>query len=403
MSLEERIGVDTRSMGEDRRAVEVDDLEEAVVPVPGKIGDIDDERFYYASQWELIWWRFRRHKVAMISSTLLLLLYLAAIFADFVSPYPAAARFEGYQAAPPMKVHFVDPAEGLQRPFVYAYTRELDQATFRYTFVEDETQKYPIRFFVPGERYKLWGLFESDIHLFGTGEADAPILLFGADRLGRDLFTRTFFGARISLSIGLVGVFLSFLLGVVLGGVSGYLGGLTDEAIQRTIDFLISIPALPLWMALSAALPRDWSVLKTYFAITIILSILGWAGLARVVRGKLLSLREEDYALAAQAAGASQWRIISKHLLPGFTSHLIVSITLAIPGMILGETALSFIGLGMQAPAVSWGVLLQDSQNIVAIAHQAWLLIPAGFVIATVLLFNFVGDGLRDAADPYAQ
>ncbi|GAB4557287.1 MAG: ABC transporter permease [Anaerolineae bacterium] len=361
----------------------------------------EDERFYYATQWELIWWRFRRHRIAMASAILLGLLYFVAIFAEFFSPYLPSTRFEGYQQASPVRIHICKEGEGLQRPFVYAIKRELDPETFRYRFVEDKSRTYPVRFFAKGEPYKLLGLISWDRHLFGVEEV--PILLFGADRLGRDLLSRTFYGARISLSIGLVGVFLSFLLGVILGGISGYMGGVVDDIIQRLIDFLISIPSLPLWMALSAALPRDWPILRTYFAITIILSVLGWAGLARVVRGKILSLREEDYTLAAQAAGASTWRIITKHLLPGFTSHLIVSITLSIPGMILGETALSFIGLGLQPPAVSWGVLLQDAQNLVAIAHQPWMLIPAGFVIGTVLLFNFIGDGLRDAADPYAQ
>ena len=234
-----------------------------------------------------------------------------------------------------------------------------------------------------------------------TGEAGQKAFLFGTDTLGRDVLSRTFYGSSISLSIGFVGVLLSFFIGVTLGGLSGYFGGIIDEVIQRIIDFLLSIPALPFWMALAAALPRDWSVTKTYFAITVILSVIGWSGLARVVRGKLLALREEDYSLAAQAAGASQPRIIFRHLLPGFTSHLIVSLTLAIPGSILGETTLSFLGLGMQPPAVSWGVLLQDAQDMVVVAQQPWRLIPGLFVVVAVLLFNFVGDGLRDAADPY--
>ena len=360
----------------------------------------EEERYYYASQRELIWWRFTRHKAAVVSSVLLLLLYLSAIFAGFLSPYTKDTRFRDFQTAPPTSIHFIKSGGGFQ-PYVYAYDREMNPETFRYLFTEDTSQIHPIKFFTRGEEYKLLGLFPTNIHLFGV--EGAPIFLLGTDQLSRDLFTRILAGARISLSIGLVGVFLSFALGVILGGVSGYFGGLVDDAIQRVIDFLLAIPGLPLWMTLAAALPRDWPVLKIYFAITVILSILGWCGLARVVRGKILQLREEDYTLAAQGAGASPWRIITRHLLPGFTSHLIVSITFSIPGMILSETALSFLGLGMQAPAVSWGVLLQDAQTLSAVAHQPWLLIPALFVIATVILFNFVGDGLRDAADPYAR
>jgi peptide/nickel transport system permease protein len=363
--------------------------------------DASDERYYYASQWQLIRWRFMRHRLAFISLILLVTLYLLATFAEFVTPYITTRRFDGYQSAPPSSIRLFSE-EGLQRPFIYGLERTLDQQTFRYHFTEDTSAVYPIRFFVRGDEYKFWGLWRTNLHLFGTEQGAPPLLLFGADELGRDIFTRTIYGARVSLSIGLIGVMLAFVLGVVLGGISGYFGGIADEIIQRMIDFLISIPQLPFWMALSAALPRDWPVIKTYFAITVILSVVGWTGLARVVRGKLLALREEDYALAAQAAGASQPRIIFRHLMPGFTSHLIVSLTLAVPGSILGETALSFLGLGMQPPAVSWGVLLQDAQNLIAVAHQPWRLIPALFVIGAVLLFNFVGDGLRDAADPYS-
>jgi peptide/nickel transport system permease protein len=360
----------------------------------------EEEKIYYASQWQLIWWKFRRHKLAIFGGVILFLLYFIAIFCEFLSPYTPVTRFEGYQNASPVKIHIIENGK-LQRPFIYGLKRELNLKTFQYEFKEDKTQKYYIHFFSKGEPYKLLGVFSSDKHLFGV--EGTPIFLFGADNMGRCLFSRTFYGARISLSIGLIGVFLSFALGVIIGGVSGYFGGTVDIYIQRIIEFLSSIPTIPLWMGLSAALPKDWPVVKTYFAITIILSIIGWCGLARVVRGKLLSLREEDFTMAARLAGASEWRIITRHLLPSFTSHLIVSITLSIPSMILGETALSFLGLGMQPPAVSWGVLLQDAQNIAAVALYPWKLIPSFFVILTVLAFNFLGDGLRDAADPYAR
>jgi peptide/nickel transport system permease protein len=365
--------------------------------------DAKAERFYYAKQWQLISWRFRRHRLAMASLVLLIVFYLIAIFPGFVAPYGPQTRFAKLQQSPPIRIQWIDESGSLRRPFIYEQVRELDPATFKYIFTDDTSRVYPILFFVEGEPYKILGTFEATRHLFGTGVGGAPLILFGTDELGRDILSRTFHGSTISLSIGFVGVLLSFLIGITLGGLSGYFGGVIDEIIQRIIDFLLSIPALPFWMALAAALPREWSVTKTYFAITVILSIIGWSGLARVVRGKLLALREEDYSLAAKAAGASQPRIIFRHLLPGFTSHLIVSLTLAIPGSILGETTLSFLGLGMQPPAVSWGVLLRDAQDMVVVAQQPWRLIPGLFVVIAVLLFNFVGDGLRDAADPYSS
>ncbi len=371
------------------------------------VGSVDerleaaDERFHYANPWKLIMWRFRRHRLAMVSLGVLILLYLGALFAEFVSPYTATWRAEGLQMMPPSKIHIFHEGS-LHRPFIYGLEKTLDPETFKYIFTEDTSTPYPIFFFTQGVEYKMWGQWPMSIHLFGTGEDAPPIMLFGSDQLGRDIFSRTIYGSRISLSIGLFGVLISFMIGVTIGGVSGYFGGTTDELIQRIIDVIISIPLIPFWMALSAALPRTWTSTQTFLAITLILAAVTWTGLARVVRGKLLALREEDYALAAQVAGASKARIIFRHLMPGFTSHLIVSITLAIPVAILGETALSFLGLGIQPPAVSWGVLLQDGQDLVAVAQQPWRLIPAIFVIGTVLLFNFVGDGLRDAADPYS-
>ena len=365
-----------------------------------------DEQYYYASQWRLMWWRFKRHRMALISAFLLILLYLMAAFADFIAPYETTERFRRYQQAPPSTIHWFDE-NGFRGPYVYAVEQERDMETLRVTFVENRDEIIPIQFFVESEPYKIWGIFEVRHKLFGLGEAGERarigIWLFGLDSLARDVFSRTVYGARISLTIGVVSVALTFILGTLLGGISGYFGGKIDYVIQRVIEFLRAIPQLPLWMTLAAAVPKEWPPLNVYFAITLILALLNWVGLARVVRGRLLSMREEDYALAARSSGASDFRIIVTHLLPGFTSHLILSVTLMIPQMILYETALSFLGLGMQPPAVSWGVLLQDFRDILAIFHIPWLLIPAFFVLATVLLFNFVGDGLRDAADPYSN
>lgn len=379
----------------------VDDAEDRSIGSIAERAEASDERFYYANPWKLVWWRFRRHRLALIALVLLVLLYLSALFADFVSPYSATWRAEGLQMMPPSSIHIFHEGQ-LHRPFVYGLAKTLDQETFKYIFTEDTSKPHPILFFVQGEEYDVLGMWPMNLRLFGTSEEAPPIMLFGSDELGRDIFSRTIYGSRISLSIGLFGVLISFIIGVLIGGISGYFGGTTDELIQRLIDVLISIPLIPFWMALSAALPRTWSSTQTFLAITLILAAVNWTGLARVVRGKLLALREEDYALAAQVAGASKARIIFRHLMPGFTSHLIVSITLAIPVAILGETALSFLGLGILPPAVSWGVLLKDAQDLVAVAQQPWRMIPAAFVIGTVLLFNFVGDGLRDAADPYS-
>jgi len=359
-----------------------------------------EEEYYIASQWQLMWRKFKKHKLAIFGGSILAIFYFVAIFCEFFSTYDIYKRYTKYIYCPPQRVHFFDEKGNFHlRPFVYGLKRKIDPVSWRKVYIEDKARKCPIYFFVHGDKYKFWNLFSSNLHLLGVKEG--TIFLFGTDKLGRDLFSRTLYAARISLFIGLVGVFLSFILGCIFGGISGYYGGAADMIIQRVIEFLISMPTIPLWMALSAALPKDWSPIKVYFGITIILSIVGWCSLARVVRGKLLELREEDFAMAAKIAGATDGKIITKHLLPSFLSYLIVSLTLSIPNMILGETSLSFLGLGLRPPVVSWGVLLKEAQNVHTVSLHPWLLIPALFVIITVLAFNFLGDGLRDAADPY--
>jgi len=358
-----------------------------------------EERYYIASQWELMWRKFTKHKLALLGGSILVILYLGAIFCEFFSAHDLYKRYPKYIYCPPQRIRFFDEEGFHFRPFVYGLTVRSNPETLRREYTVDKTKKYPTYFFVRGDEYKLWNLFPSDIHLFGL--KDSVFFLFGTDSLGRDLFSRNLFASRISLSIGLVGVAISFVLGCLLGGISGYYGGTSDMVIQRIIEFSISIPTIPLWMALSAALPPRWPPIKVYFGITVILSVIGWSGLARVVRGKLLELREEDFVMAAKISGTSEPGIIARHLLPSFLSYLIVNLTLRIPWMILGETSLSFLGLGIRPPAVSWGTLLKDGQNIRAIAQSPWLLIPGLSVIVTVLAFSFLGDGLRDAADPY--
>jgi len=332
---------------------------------------------------------------------ILVLIYGSAILADFLAPYDIYKRHTAYIYSPPQQIHVIDE-EGVfhLRPFVYGWTTRRDPVTYELLYEEDTSQKYPIRFLRAGDRYNHWGLIPSETRLIGVDEP-GTLFIFGTDNLGRDILSRILAAARVSLSIGLVGVAFSFLLGCALGGISGYYGGAPDTFIQRLIEFLLSIPTIPLWMALAAAVPPDWPPLQVYLMITVILSIVGWCGLARVVRGKLISLRTEDYVVAAAIAGATDARIIRRHLLPAFMSYLIVNLTLAIPGMILGETALSFLGLGLRAPVVSWGVLLSVAQDVKVVILYPWVLIPGAFVVVTVLAFNFLGDGLRDAADPY--
>ena len=362
----------------------------------------EETEAYAASQWQLMWWKFRKHHLAMAAGMVIVALYVVAVFCEFLAPYTLNHRQVAYAFAPPQRLQFVSD-EGVHLwPFVYGIKGVRHPETLRKFYVEDREQRYAVRLFVRGAPYRFWGLFEMDIHLFGVDEG-GTLFLLGTDHLGRDLLSRIIYGSRISLTIGLVGVTLSFVFGLVIGVVSGYYGGWIDNLIQRGIEILRSFPSIPLWMALAAALPSSWSPLQIYMGITVVLSFIGWTGLARQVRGKILSLREEDFATAALLAGASRWRIMTRHLLPSFMSHIIVSLTLAVPGMILGETSLSFLGLGLRPPVTSWGVLLKEAQNVQAVAFQPWLLTPVVFVIITVLAFNFVGDGLRDAADPYSR
>ena len=366
-----------------------------------KVEDEENESYYLASSWQLMRRKFFKHKLALFGGLVLLIFYIVGpLFAGFFSPADVMHRHRGYVLAPPQVPQIFHEGR-LRRPFVYGYDLTRDPETLRRIYTKNKTKIHPINFFVRGHEYKLLGLFPTDVHFVGVREG--TMFLFGTDELGRDMLSRTILGARVSLMIGLLGVTISFILGCALGGISGYFGGAADMLIQRIIEFLISIPSIPLWMVLASAVPVIWPPVRTYFMITIILSIIGWTGLARIVRGKLLQLREEDFVMAATVYGASDGRIIVRHLLPGFLSYLIVHLTLSVPSMILAETALSFIGVGLRAPVISWGVQLQQAQNVRTIALQPWLLIPAVFVVITVLCFNFLGDGLRDAADPYKQ
>ena len=364
-----------------------------------------EERVYLAPQWLLMWWRFRRHRVAVFSAIVLAAFYIIAGAAEFFATsepgLPAAKR----SLLPPQRVHFFEGWKPAW-PYVYPFEGKRDPVTFKMVHVTDETQKIPIRLFARGFEYKFLGLIRTDRHLIGVGgdrKAEDVISLLGADEQGRDLWSRLMIATRLSLSIGLVGVFLSMTIGIVLGGVSGYFGGIVDTAIQRLIEVLISIPGIPLWLTMAAALPQDWTVIKVYFAITIILSLIGWTGMARVVRGRFLALRTEDFVTAARLSGAGEMRTMFRHMLPSFYSHIIASATLAVPGMILAETSLSFLGLGLRPPAISYGVMLQEAQKIQTVALAPWVLVPAIPVIVVVLAFNFMGDGIRDAADPYGQ
>jgi peptide/nickel transport system permease protein len=363
------------------------------------------EQVYVAPPWKLMWWRFRKHKMAMICSVILMIFYFVAVFSEFVAPYDPDEAILLFKQAPPTAIHIRDANGQFHFPFIYQHTRSVNAETLRISYIEDPSTRYPIQLFVRGFKYKLLGIWPSDIHLFGIPSANDQqgVFLVGTDRLGRDVFARTCYGARLSLSLGLVSVFLSLALGVVLGGISGYKGGAIDTIIQRVIEFIRTIPTIPLWMTLSAALPADWPVVKVYFGISVILSLVGWTHMARVVRGRFLSMREEDFVLAARLNGSSEMRIILRHMLPSFLSYIIANLTLSIPNMIISETGLSFLGLGLRPPAISWGVLLQEGQNLRSLVLTPWVLAPGLAVVIAVLAFNFFGDGLRDAADPYAR
>ncbi|MCB1968833.1 MAG: ABC transporter permease [Geminicoccaceae bacterium] len=359
----------------------------------------EQEKFYTASQWQLMWWRFRRHRLAMWSLWILGILYASTLVTEVIAPYSQHTRNPQEIYIAPQGIHiFRDGA--LQWPFTYGSKMTLDMKTLQRVYVVDESKVHPLRFFCRGDRYRFWNLVKGDFHLVCPGEGGSLHLL-GTDRLGRDLLSRILYGARVSLTVGILGVAVSFVLGIALGGISGYYGGWVDGVIQRVIEVIRSFPMIPLWLSLSAAMPPTWDPLWVYFGITLIMGLIDWTGLARAVRSKVLALREEEFAQAARMMGASPARIIGRHMIPSFMSHLIASATLSIPSMILGETALSYLGLGVRAPMTSWGVLLNDAQNINVVTLYPWLMLPVLPVVIVVLAYNFLGDGLRDAADPY--
>ncbi|HLA44673.1 MAG TPA: ABC transporter permease [Aggregatilineales bacterium] len=372
---------------------------ETPVVTPGVIGHSEELSVEVASQWQLMWWKFLKHRLAVAGGLIVLFYYFVAVFAGFFAPYSPKTYIADYVYAAPQQIHLF--RDGKLSPYVHGYTFERDPVSFKKIWTIDEESYIPIGFFVHGESYKVLGLIETDLHLIGPRTVGDPVYFLGADKTGRDVLSRTIYSSRISLSIGLVSVFISMMLGITLGGISGLTGGIVDTLIQRLIEITMSIPLLPVLISIAALVPIDWSILRVYFIISILLALTSWTWLARVVRSKFLSLREEDFVLAARLDGVNSRRLIFRHMLPSFYSHLIASLTLALPNIILAETALSFLGIGLRPPIVSWGVQLQEAQKVTVIATYPWLLIPALAVIVVVLAFNFLGDGLRYAADPY--
>lgn len=364
---------------------------------------LQDNAFEVAGQWQLMWWKFTRHKLAVTAGVVILALYFVGVFCEILAPMDPNKNSAAFKYLPPQGIHLFAEGSWSLSPHVYGSSFEVDPRSFRRTYAEDREKIIPIGFFVKGSTYDLWGVIPWDRHFIGPIDPRAPFYLLGADRLGRDSLSRIIYGTRISMSVGLIGVTISLILGLILGGVSGYYGGWTDKIIQRLVEFLRSMPTIPLWMGLAAAIPLAWPPLAVYLIITILLSLIGWTSLAREVRGKVMALKSEEFVTAARLDGVKEVRIITGQILPSFASHIIAVTTLAIPEMILAETALSFLGIGLQPPVVSWGVLLREAQNVNTVANAPWLLWPGIAVVFAVLAFNFLGDGMRDAADPYSS
>lgn len=362
----------------------------------------DDDRVAVLSIRQLMWLRFKRNRLAVFGMGFLIIMYLVALFAGFLAPYGVRTTHDEYASAPPHGLRIID-AEGRfhWRPFVYGLEPSINPETFRKEYTPNPEEIYPLRFWHLGPSYKLFGLIETERHLFGVDEP-GKLFLLGTDRQGRDLFSRILYGSQVSLTVGLVGVFLSLIIGTILGVATGYFGGWFDDVVQRLIEMLLAFPQIPLWLALASLVPPTWSSVQVFFGISIVLSLVNWGALARQVRGMVFALREEDYVVAARYTNCTNWRIINRHLVPNTLSHVLVIATLAIPSMILGETALSFLGLGIRPPMTSWGLLLNEAQHVRVLLQQPWLLSPAIFVVATIISFNFLGDGLRDAADPFS-